>query len=405
MKNILMVAFSCQPGKGSEPGVGWNWTLQIAQQHNVWVLTRTKMKPHITPCIPEHLKDSLHFVYADSSKTLRKLTIYLEYLAWQHSAYHCARKLCAEVPFDYVWHITWGNFFLPTYLYRLKIPMIWGPCGAAEQVPVCFWRKFRYSERIKHAVKYHMGKHILLLPWVRKAAKVSNCIIARTSDTRSLFPQDIQKKILVHLESVVSDSDFYYPPETTCIFRDKAGLNLIYTGRIIALKNTMVLVDVMKAILEYSPDVHLHILGDGDEKKYLEKAIAVHGLDQFITVYGNVPRNELLCALDHCDALLFPSLREGASWSLLEAMYYQKPIVAFDTNGMHDTLTKHGSVLAEIDPKSAEKTNQNFIDAAVSLVKMTEAERTFMGKNGREHLEKTFYARNIQEWMNKVISE
>lgn len=405
MKNILMVAFSCQPGKGSEPGVGWNWALQIAQQHNVWVLTRTKMKPYITPCIPEYLKDRLHFIYADSSKTLRKLTIYLEYLAWQRSAYQCARKLCNGVTFDYVWHITWGNFFLPTYLYRLKIPMIWGPCGAAEQVPPCFWLQFRFSERIKHMMKYYLGKHILLLPWVKKAAEASCCLIARTSDTKVLFPREIQEKTLVHLESFVTDADFYYPPETACIFQEKANLNLIYTGRIIALKNTEVLVEAMQAILKYDNNVHLHILGDGDEKVFLEKAIAAHGLEQYVTVYGNVPRNELLCALDHCDALLFPSLREGASWSLLEAMYYQKPIVAFDTNGMHDTLSKDGSVLAKLALESVEQTNRNFIDAAVSLVQMTEAERTIMGRNGREHLEQTFYAENIQKWIHHVISD
>lgn len=82
MKKILLVAFSCQPGKGSEPGVGWNWAVQAAKTQDVWVLTRSKMKKYVEPAIPEELKDSLHFLYAPSSKKLRKLTIYLEYLAW-----------------------------------------------------------------------------------------------------------------------------------------------------------------------------------------------------------------------------------------------------------------------------------------------------------------------------------
>ena len=42
MKKILLVAFSCQPGKGSEPGVGWNWALQAAKTQDVWVLTEAK---------------------------------------------------------------------------------------------------------------------------------------------------------------------------------------------------------------------------------------------------------------------------------------------------------------------------------------------------------------------------
>ena len=47
MKKILMSAFSCQPGKGSEPGVGWNWSVQAAKNADVYVLTRSKMKPYI----------------------------------------------------------------------------------------------------------------------------------------------------------------------------------------------------------------------------------------------------------------------------------------------------------------------------------------------------------------------
>ena len=37
---VLMSAYACEPGKGSEPAVGWNWALQAARRHEVWVLTR-----------------------------------------------------------------------------------------------------------------------------------------------------------------------------------------------------------------------------------------------------------------------------------------------------------------------------------------------------------------------------
>ena len=28
---ILMSAYACEPGKGSEPGVGWRWALETAK--------------------------------------------------------------------------------------------------------------------------------------------------------------------------------------------------------------------------------------------------------------------------------------------------------------------------------------------------------------------------------------
>ena len=38
---ILLSAYACEPGKGSEPGMGWHWALEIARLgHEVHILTR-----------------------------------------------------------------------------------------------------------------------------------------------------------------------------------------------------------------------------------------------------------------------------------------------------------------------------------------------------------------------------
>jgi hypothetical protein len=42
MKKILVSVFSIDPNKGSEPGVGWLWTTEIAKSNYVYVLTRKK---------------------------------------------------------------------------------------------------------------------------------------------------------------------------------------------------------------------------------------------------------------------------------------------------------------------------------------------------------------------------
>jgi len=45
---VLMSAYACEPNKGSEPGIGWNWVLETARLgHEVWVLTRANNRANI----------------------------------------------------------------------------------------------------------------------------------------------------------------------------------------------------------------------------------------------------------------------------------------------------------------------------------------------------------------------
>ena len=37
---VLVSAYACEPGRGSEPGVGWHWVREIARFNEVWVITR-----------------------------------------------------------------------------------------------------------------------------------------------------------------------------------------------------------------------------------------------------------------------------------------------------------------------------------------------------------------------------
>ena len=44
---VLISAFACRPGKGSEPEVGWCWAIGMARFHDVTVLTQLKHRPGI----------------------------------------------------------------------------------------------------------------------------------------------------------------------------------------------------------------------------------------------------------------------------------------------------------------------------------------------------------------------
>ena len=101
---LLISAYACEPGKGSEPGVGWRWALETAALgHDVWVLTRSNNEPAIAHqlAVLGH-PSNLHFLYYDLPPSLRwwkrgGLTVHLYYLLWQWGAYKFIRARLAQL--------------------------------------------------------------------------------------------------------------------------------------------------------------------------------------------------------------------------------------------------------------------------------------------------------------------
>ena len=44
---VLISAYACESGKGSESGVGWNMVSEMAKYHDIWVMTRANNRPVI----------------------------------------------------------------------------------------------------------------------------------------------------------------------------------------------------------------------------------------------------------------------------------------------------------------------------------------------------------------------
>ena len=110
---ILMSAYSCEPGRGSEPGVGWNIVRAVAQHHEVWVLTRPDESGDIIKAeLDRHPVPNLHFVYftlpiwGGGWRWGESGAMQIHYYLWQIQAYFVARQLHQKIGFDAVHHVT-----------------------------------------------------------------------------------------------------------------------------------------------------------------------------------------------------------------------------------------------------------------------------------------------------------
>src|SRR4029077_18277793 len=76
---VLISAYACEPGKGSEPEVGWQWALQMARFHDVTVLTRTNNRSAIEAglekikgqqAVPQFVYHDLNSVFVNAKRRL-----------------------------------------------------------------------------------------------------------------------------------------------------------------------------------------------------------------------------------------------------------------------------------------------------------------------------------------------
>lgn len=196
-KKILVCVYACSPYRGSEPGMGWNYLRLIAKDRQVWAIVECeKWEPDIKKWLSEHPgeMENVHFTFIRKIRCrwLRSLwppSYYWFYRVWHWRAYRAAIMLDKKIGFDCVHQLNMVGFREPGYMWKLPLPLVWGPVGG---LGLTDWRLlgllpfkgkieffFRNLINIVHA-------HILLRPRIaaRKAASTGAFIMATGENQR-----------------------------------------------------------------------------------------------------------------------------------------------------------------------------------------------------------------------------
>ena len=118
-------------------------------------------------------------------------------------------------------------------------------------------------------------------------------------------------------------------------------------GRIDPQKNYPVLIDAMS---ELPGNVVLAIAGDGSERNAVEARIAAKGLLERVRLLGNIPRGEVPHLLKSADLFVQPSLFEGQSNALLEALAAGLPCLVSDAPEQAETISGPAGTAGAILP-------------------------------------------------------
>ena len=107
------------------------------------------------------------------------------------------------------------------------------------------------------------------------------------------------------------------------------GFDVVAAGSLIPLKKYDLFVEMISAIQKTLPSVKAVLIGDGPERKKLERMIENLQLEDNVLMTGGVPHKQVLHYMQRARLFLHPSSYEGFGVVCLEALYAGAEVISF----------------------------------------------------------------------------
>ena len=148
---------------------------------------------------------------------------------------------------------------------------------------------------------------------------------------------------LAALDRLVRDESFRRPFGTGQVI---AGI-----GKLAPKKNWPFLIRTAASVAAAGIEAQWLLVGDGPDLSKLEAMARDLGVASRVHFMGF--RSDAAQILKNCDLLFFPSIREGASVTVRQAMVLGIPVVAVDAAGTAESLDGHGWLISSDDVDGA----------------------------------------------------
>lgn len=342
MKTILATAYAINPYKGSEDGMGWNFTNQIARYNKVVVVTRKNNRDAIEKYMVERPKaeyENMAFLYYDLPYFLRfwkrgSRGALLYYYLWQLCMPLFVRS--KSIDFDLTHNLNFHNDWTPSMLWTLGKPMVWGPVGHHPKIPTqflldTFGRKAWMIDRCKWLAKKFFWS---LDPLLGLTARKADFVFCMNSSVQQVLDLKPEKTAL--MPSVASEDIAF---EST----EKNGFNVLSVGRFIPLKGFDLTIDAFAKYYhrcsgDQQAELSLTLVGSGPLKQQLQARCEENFIAHCVTIIDWIPRADLMNLYREASVFLFPS-HEGAGMVVSEAISYGLPTLCLDNEGPGEFIT------------------------------------------------------------------
>lgn len=408
---ILINAYACSPGMGSEPGMAWNWVSNLAKFCELFIITEGEFRDKIEEVVPtlEQVKN-MHFYYNPVSEEIRKMCwnqgdwrFYKYYREWQWKTYLMAKDICSKEKIDVLHQLNMIGFREPGYLWKLSqengVPFVWGPIGGLKQFPTAYLKgaglKMKLFNRLKNFLNVWQLKHDKR---VNEAFKTAKVLVSSIPDSYRAI------KKYKGLESVVI-------PETGCFLSenipadrfDEKEFHVMWVGKFDFRKQLPL---ALRAVaISDNTNIVLDVYGSGSDEQVgsAKRLVDAMGINGRVIWHGNQPNDVVMNAMRKAQLFFFTSVSEDTSTVVLEAVSNRLPVLCFDACGMAAVIDdKVGRKVALFEPiMSAHE--------FARLLNELEHDRTLlkqMSVNCKERQKKLSWevkAKTMVEWYEKIL--
>ena len=335
---ILLGCYACDPGFGSEPGMGWNFVSNIAKHHDVHAIVEEgEFKENLTRFAennPDAMQNiTFHYIPRTHHETLRKFwppSYYWFYRAWNKRAFRLAVELDKKENFDIVHQVTLAGFREPGYLWKLGKPFVWGPIGGFTQTA---WSLLMGAG--VHSMLYFGMRNLLNYLQKRfgyagkKVAPGAHSILV--SDSQGMVDvATYWKRTPEHMLEVGThpQESKHTPPHR------KAGdvFRICWAGQLIPLKSLELLLHALPSCKE--KNIELEVLGRGPSRQKWQELATELGIESKVHFHGYMEHGKALEMMKQCHIFCHTSIKEGGTGTVvLEALQNGLPIIALDHCG------------------------------------------------------------------------
>jgi glycosyltransferase involved in cell wall biosynthesis len=384
---VLVIAYACEPGGGSEPGVGWNMCQAISRDHEAWVVTRRNNRESIERELARNPNPHLHFCYADLPSWARRWKrgsrgIRLYYYLWQFAGLSTALAVMRTIRFDLAHHVTFTNSYVFTFAALLPVPFVWGPIGSNPPYPATLMSGA--GDRLKASSRNALQALLRVadpLYWL--CTWRARLIIGIDEDIAERFPISwLGKGKFVRHTAIGVES--VGPPAP----KRNSGtvVRIVAMGRMIRIKGFRLAICAFARAVGSCPQIELCVVGDGPDRPALERLVDDLGVRDRVTFAGWLPRDRALGQMEAADIFLFPSV-EGAGMVVLEALARGVPVVCLAYGGPGEMVTPDTGIAVSIGEHEA---TADRLAQAICTLAGDAALRERTGAAGRRRVEQRY---------------